>query len=736
MNISVNSSKTKLYITRKWGILLLAFIISIGATSIPVNADSLPTANLVDKPLDLYDINDVEAPIITLPGSYAPAIPGQDYHLSITVKDNKGIQDVTVFCYADSFNGSKFSEHKMTLNTITGKYEYTLSGNEIAKNGTYVRFFFIATDLVGLKTTAYTIPIYTSNAWNSPLSPADLGLQRIYGRTPGSDIIYAPGIPEDQIYGEDIHIINPTEYPVIALATYGAPARASSNYRFSVVAEDNKGIQEVTIDYSIGDKNFQGLKMTKSQDGDGRYDFYIPKSQISYKDSTINYTITATNLAGLKTTTDELTVAINPEAYVTTENNYKMSLFGHSNKSSSPKYNALLHLPEGVSTVKEVLALNKDTKNVTVAGQVAYFVTDSEHPVIQTVIGGNTYSLYVDGSLGYNIQLGHQFILTGDYYIENGLPVLKNITSKEMIGFNKPADPKVVTIAYLKTHGLDMLGQTVKIKNVKLGTNHPEGLTEITDETGSISLYKSTYPEVRKSGDTVNLYALVICAGSTVQLRAGTPEANNYNIYETTDGKPTLFIMPNSSEIPKPHERYFVKAFAIDNDGIQEVTISYTYGDKTISNKLMYQYGNDIYYNYAIPTDHILESNLNFSYTITATDVNGLSISASTATISMDDEDLDIEVLGLSPIAESNSSNKNPILVITFKNAGNAPKVSYILKKDNQIVSTGTYSPVLNNVFSSALDTLSPGKYTVYATIIRTEDGKVLNHEWNFTISE
>ncbi|MBF4695767.1 hypothetical protein [Fusibacter ferrireducens] len=735
MNRTFKRFKTRHYITKKWGILLLSFIISIGATSMPVSADSITATNSVDKVFDLYEINDVEAPIITMPDSYASVKPGQDYTISITVKDNKGIQDVSIFGYVGTYGTQKLPEQKMTLNTLTGKYEYTLSGDQIPKNTTFIKFFFIATDPVGLKATAYTPLIYTEAQQYLTTLPEDVEFQRVFGRTPGSDIFSDPEISEDKIYGEDIHIINPTEYPVIALPTYGDPARSEYFYLISATAQDNKGIREVTIDYHIGDKSFHGLKMNKSRNGNGRYDFYIPESQISDKDSTITYTVTVTNLDGLKTTTDELTVAINPESYTKTANNYKMSLFGHSDKKEAPKYNTLLHLPKGVSSVKEILSLNKNKKNVTVAGQVSYFVTDSEHPVIQTTTGGNIYSLYVEGSLGYNIKLGHQFILTGDYYIENGLPVLKNITSKEMIGFNKPADPKEVTIAYLKTHGLDMLGQTVKVKNVKLGTNHPEGLTEITDETGSISLYKSTYPEVIKSGDTVNLYAIVTCTGSTVQLRTGTPEANDYNIYETIDGKPTLFIIPTSPEIPKPHQRYFIKAFAIDNDGIQDVTISYTLGDKTISDKLMYQESNDSYYNYSIPTDDILASSLSFSYTITATDVNGLSRSATTTTSSMDDENLDIEILGLSPTADSISSNKNPTLVITFKNAGNKPKVSYTLTKDNQIISTETYTPLYDS-FSSILGTLSAGNYTVNATIVRTEDGKELHHKWHFTISE
>ena len=733
MNIAYERFKTKRYITKKWGILLMVFMISIGTASIPVNADSLPATNPVDKAFDINDINDVESPIITVPVSYIPARLGQDYPISITVEDNKGIQDVSVVCFVSNRATTRHFEDKMTQNPTTGKYEYTLSGDQISKNTTHISFFFIATDLVGLKTTGYTPDIDTSSDPNAkPITGVyEIGVyDHIFGRIPDCGILYFGGITDEQVYGEDIHIINPTEYPVIALPTYAHPARSSCDYSFLVTAEDNKGIQEVTIDYNIGDKNFHSLKMTKSWSG--RYEFIIPQEQISYTDSTINYTITATNTVGLKTTTDELTVAINPGAYVTTANDFKMSLFAHTDNYIAPKYNNLFHLPEGVSTIKEVLSLNKDTKNVTVAGQVDYFVTDSANPVIQAITGGITYSLYINSSLGDDIESGHQIILSGDYSIEDGFPMLKNITSKKIIGYNIPTDPEIVTIEYLKAHGLNMLGRFVKIEKVKLGTNNPDGLTEITDETGSITLYKSTYPKGIESGDTVNLYAIITCANATVQLRTGTNEANNYSVYETPDGKPTLLIVPTNSSGPRPNEHYLIRVSARDKDGIQEVTISYTVGDKTISNQQLIQNTDNKDYGYLVPPEHISANGPNFSYTITATDTTGLSKSITTTLT----KDSDIKITSVSPIPDNASSNKSPTLAIAFTNAGMSPKVTCTLKKDDQTLFTEKTISGNNEVVASDLGTLSAGHYTVIATIVRSEDGKKLTHEWDFTISE
>ncbi|MBF4695768.1 hypothetical protein [Fusibacter ferrireducens] len=757
MNRTFKRFKTRQYITKKWGILLLSFIITIGATSMPVSADSLAVTNPVDKPFDINDINDIEHPIIILPVSYPVIRLGQDYPISITIKDNKGIQDVTVICYTRTHGGTSHQEHKMTLNTLTGKYEYTLPADQISKNTVSMMFFFTATDLVGLKTTGYTPDIDMSSDPNAkPItttiesSYAPHTMDHIFGRKPNNCFTCFNDANLEDFRGEDIHIINPTDYPVVALSTYASPARSNyiADYPLSVIAEDNKGIQEVTIDYRIDDKNFHNLKMSNTWSADGSYEFNIPKEQIPDTNSTIYYTITATNLDGLKTATDELTIPIIPgerlvkvdEAGIpinfgkplATVNDFKMSLFGHSDKDTSQNYNALLHLPSDVSTIKKVLSLDEDTQNVTVAGQIDYFATDSEHPIIQAIIDGSLHSLYINGSLGDNIKLGHQVILTGDYHIENGLPMLKNIASNEIIGYATPKKPELVNIEYLKTHSSNRLGRFVKIKNVKLGTNHPNGLTEITDETGSISLYKSTYPEQIKAGDTVDLYAIVTCTDSTVQLRTGTIKANGYNLYDKLDGKPTLSIVPSNPLSPQRNEDYHIQASAKDIDGIQKVTISYTIGNETISNQQMTQNNYNQNYDYTIPRNRFLGNIPNFTFTITATDTNGLTTSKTT-TISIDDE---IKILEALPIQNTISSGKSLDIIIQFTNGGATPKVTYIVEKDNKILLTEGENITGAGVSFYRLGTVSAGNYTVNATIVRTEDGKELHHEWHFTISE
>ncbi len=329
-----------------------------------MNANSLLATNPVDKPFDINDINDVEAPIIIFPESYKAATPGHDYLVSITVEDNKGLQDVSVFCFVNK----EYTEYKMTRNGTTGKYECIIPGNKIPKHRG-VSLFFIATDLAGLKTTSAPLSVDVNSDPDAIISSTTVNtpygtftVDHIFGRIPGSLVNTHKRITDEQIYGEGIHVINPTRYPVIFLPTYGftASPNRTHDYPISASAEDNEGIQKVTIDYSIGDQKFHGLEMTKSWPG--RYDFNIPKSQIVSTASTINYTITATNTAGLKTTTDELTIPINTDPYVRTVDSYKMSLFGHTDENTSQTDNALLNLPDGVSTLKDVLSLNEDTK--------------------------------------------------------------------------------------------------------------------------------------------------------------------------------------------------------------------------------------------------------------------------------------------------------------------------------------------------------------------------------------
>ncbi len=257
-------------------------------------------------------------------------------------------------------------------------------------------------------------------------------------------------------------------------------------------------------------------------------------------------------------------------------------------------------------------------------------------------------------------------------------------------------------------------------------------MTDITDETGSISLYKSTYPEQIKSGDSVDLYAIVTCTDATVQLRTGTIESNGYNIYSMVDSKPTININSTSLSGPQTFEDYHIQVTAKDNEGIRDVTISYTIGDKTISNQKMTLDTDGKTYDYKIPHDQILSSVPTISFTITATDITGLSTSKMTSLPINDD----INIMNVSPVSDTSFSDKNLSISISFKNGGTSPKVTYTLKRDNEILFTERKLTTNVGMAMDFVGTVSPGNYTAIATIERSEDGKKVNHEWHFTISE
>ena len=727
MNILFNKIKSKKYIS-----LLIIFIISIGITSIPVNANDLSATNVTDPIVDVIDINDVEYPIMTIPRSFIYANPGDDYLISITAEDNKGIQDVTAIHYVNY----KRSEHKMTKNPTNGRYEYTLPGDQISKYDPFLKFYFIATDLSGLKTVANTTKIYISNNPNrATVTPSNFYDDPLtFGYLPHQIFACPEGFTPPQ--NNDIHIVNPTEYPIIYYPTHPYHAWPRHDYYLKIYAEDNKDIQNVIVDYNIGDKAFSGLQMNKTL-APGQYLYIIPGDQISLTDSTIKFTVTATNNDGLKTITDDSTIIpILTKDPTRTADDFKMSIFAHTDNNRTPNLDTFSQLPDDSLTIKEILSLNSGTNNVTVAGQIVYFATDYSNPVIQSVIDGNTYSLYIKGSLADSVKIGDLITVTGTYYIENGFPMLKEITDRKIIGYAPPATPEVVTIEDLKKNGLNMLSRFVKIKDVTLGTYEAFGSTEIKDETGNMSIYKaSPYPSFIKSGEKIDLYATIACSGPTIQLYTGTKEANHYNVYKnTTDTEPPLITFPYNFKDAQLERDYYIYITADDNDSIQEVTITYTINGKTISDKKMVKDNFDSRYSYMISSDHFSEATPNLTVTFTATDMLGLKTVTKPFTININNH-LDPIINSVRPIQDYIMSfNEKLPMFVSYENAGKAPLVTYTLKNDNETIFIDKKMTVLNN---SAFDNPNlpvKGNYTAIVNVKRSEDGKTASFEWHFKI--
>ena len=614
---------------------------------------------LTSIPVSAVDV-DTERPVISVQRTFLQAIPGHDYLISVLVEDNKGVENVTIdYTIFSKFSGNEpkyFPNKQMVKNNTTGRYEYTIPGEQISPTDNNFTFSVTARDVHSLRAVTDSLSVMTTNyAHATTITPSSYYENpRIYSVLP------------TEVHSIDGYIHNDTEYPLIIVPTYCRPANPSYGYPLSAIVQDNKGIQKVTLDYVMGEKHFTDREMTRNPIS-GRYEYEISRSELTPHGTAFTFTITATNTAGLKTITDgssKVYIDAMP-TYGRKPDDFKVTVFAHNsvinatNSNDDPRKtpkpipqdndeNTLdkTYVTNAPITIKDALGLNNNTENITVTGQIAYFAKEYANPVIQSVIDGTTYSLYIYGSAPADAKIGDQVKLTGTYVIDRGFPMLKAITSREIIGSNTPLKPKTITIAELKTKGLSMLGQFVKIESVKLGTYNAYGLTEITDATGTINILKAaSFSTLVKEGDIVDLYATVACANSTIQLFTGTEDANGYTIYDTVkDTTPPAITIPDYyKEVRTSQLPFIIPAIIKDNKGVQKVTITYTIGDKTVYDQPMYERTAELYdkseagnnYAYKIPEDLISDTTPNFTFVITATDVNGLKTVSESSTVNI-----------------------------------------------------------------------------------------------------
>ncbi len=414
------------------------------------------------------------------------------------------------------------------------------------------------------------------------------------------------------------------------------------------------------------------------------------------------------------------------------------------------------------STIKEVLKLESGTKDVTVKGQIVYFATTNDpnntnpisyhddildiddlqavygNPVIQSVIDGTTYSLYIDGLAPLFSKIGDQVEIKGTYVVENGFPMLKGITKKIVIGSNHKTNPTEVTVADLKANGLNMLGRYVKIKDVTLGAYKAFGLTKVSDATGDINIFNtSPYPAAVDEGDIIDLYAIVACYDSTIYLYAGTKEANGYNTFDNiNDIEPPLLTLQDTPAEIQTGMYLYITAIAEDNRGIQKVTLDYTIGDKTVSDQVMKPDPKSNEYEYTIPKEQITEKTPQISYRITATDLTGLKTVSETRKVVINNTP---NISFVSPESNERTPYNQFSISFTHFNSGSAPQCTLTLTKEGKLLYDGPIkidSEQRVASFSPHLGTYFPGNYTATVKLKRIEDGMSTTKSWNFTLTD
>ena len=189
-----------------------------------------------------------------------------------------------------------------------------------------------------------------------------------------------------------------------------------------------------------------------------------------------------------------------------------------------PISDELIASVEGAVNVKEASGMTNGT--VSVVGQVVYKYAskpgdDLINILLEDVIDNEIYGyLIYDYNNEDSYQIGDVVAVTGTATVYSGVPELTMPSAPVILETGvEPIVAQKVTVAAL---GADYLSEYVYLENVTLGAYNANGNTKITDETGSINIYRgAAFPEGVEEGTTADIYAACSAYNTTYQLRNG-----------------------------------------------------------------------------------------------------------------------------------------------------------------------------------------------------------------------
>lgn len=403
-----------------------------------------------------------------------------------------------------------------------------------------------------------------------------------------------------------------------------------------------------------------------------------------------------------------------------------------------------------VMTIKDVLALGQNTKDVTVTGELSYLATTYGNPVLQSVIDGRQYSIYIYGAAPDDARIGDILEITGDYQIRYGMPQITSTKDKaKIVSKNGASIPPVkVTIKQIKdlanTADLEKSGlvdRVVLIEDVTLGKLNTSGSTPITDATGTINIYQAApYPEGVEAGETVDLTAMIGRFNQTIQLYTGTQEKNGFPVYYVkNDTRPPVITLGTYIEA-RPEQEYPISVQVRDNVGVASVEAVFGSSKDALGKSLPMTFnGSTNIYETVIPADNFAKGQQAFFVKFKAKDKTGLEAESGIVTIVINDKP---QILAVTPERNKATGDvKAPEISIKLSNIGNHPAVSLNLNKaDGTAIYTGQSMNLKETTADSATYTFSPkvladGNYLAQVTIVR-EDQVSHTENWKFAIGK
>ncbi len=389
---------------------------------------------------------------------------------------------------------------------------------------------------------------------------------------------------------------------------------------------------------------------------------------------------------------------------------------------------------DSVLNIEEALASSTATSQasgaaITVVGQLVYTTSSYGNAVLQDVIDGQVYSLFVYGSAPEDAVIGDIISMTGTFYIRYGAPQLAGVSAKSVVDSAEPMEAMVYTVEEVKANGLNMLGRYIKIEDVTIGEASGRN-TPVTDGTGTINIYDAyDIPVGIEPNDEIDLYAMVSTYNSSVQLATG----EGAYVLANDQGAPTI-TLPDDSVNAQVGEDYVISASVIDVSGVSYVGIQLNINGEVV-NADMAKNADTGKYEYTVSGADITASIDRFTFTITATDASSNSNEASRQVTVMVSNLPQIEVV--SPLRNSQTgADKTPTFEVALKNAGENPSVK--IKIGDGTAVDMTKDAVSGNYTYTPTADLADGEVSVTVSVI-TIDGTAGRYDaitWSFTVGE
>ena len=180
---------------------------------------------------------------------------------------------------------------------------------------------------------------------------------------------------------------------------------------------------------------------------------------------------------------------------------------------------------EGAISLKDVSA-KADGDVVTVVGQVAYQLPTNTI-FLQDLVGNEIYGLQIYDYTNYDsYKLGDVVKVTGTLQIYGGVPQIScqkgDVTIEVLDSEQEPFPAQELTVAQVLKGADKYVSEYVVIKNVTLGAYQASGNTRITDESGTMNIYKgAAFPNGVAEGSVADVYCAASKYNTTYQLRVG-----------------------------------------------------------------------------------------------------------------------------------------------------------------------------------------------------------------------